>query len=207
VRVLIKSLEARDIKGSYDGIPSAGSPGAGMFQYELTGIDCVKLAGYFDFFKALAELGAAGSSSPTSSSGGQLRIGDELRITLGCEGTLVVGDGYAQRELFLPPGRVLRLNTAIADVQTAPVGADILLDAEYSIDGGTTWVSVFDDLGLGAVVIPDGVRQMTTPYGQFLGFPAACDLPARCLVRGNVVQIGSGTAGADLGLQLIGEIR
>jgi hypothetical protein len=204
VQVLIQSLEARDIQAS---APAGEAIGAAMFEYKIAGINCTKLAGAFQFYQALAELGGGRSTSP-SATGGTARIGDEIRITLGLSGDLSVQDGYAQRELWLSPGRVLRLNCAVADVKTAPVGGDITVDAEYSTDGGANWLPIFAAASPSVYpTIPDGSRQMTEPYGQFSGFPDALDLPARCLVRGNIKQVGSTTPGADLGLQIIGDVR
>lgn len=126
-----------------------------------------------------------------------------LRINLGFTGDLSVMDGYAiSPELSIDSGQVLRLRSAVANVDTPSTGTDINLTMDYSTDGGGTWTAILS----AALVIPTGERQMTVPHTGFFGDPGYSDLPARCLVRGNITQVGSGTVGADLKMQLVGDV-
>jgi len=115
----------------------------------------------------------------------------ELPLMLAVEGTLAVESGVIA--VYAPYSGVL--TRAHAAVWTPPVGADIVLDVNRN---GTSIFTDADD----RLVIPDGLY--TTDYVVLAGNPdITTEVTAGDYFSVDVDQIGSGTEGANLTVQLL----
>jgi hypothetical protein len=184
-------------------------PKSQEFRYEIIAIDATELADFVEFYKGLAELGPGAASIkdfPSQNLG-------RLAATFGISGAVSVADDVTPHvEISLPDGYVFRCVAAWVNLNTPAVGADFKADLRYSTNdydtalGSITWSNVFETAN-GDLVLPAGQLKRQDPLGKFSGFPTALEFPAKSLVRMDVKQVGSTTAGSDLTVQLVGEIR
>ncbi len=84
-------------------------------------------------------------------------------------------------------------------VDTAPTGADLIVDIERSTDGGSTWVTIFTDQNNRPEVAASAKTGNTT----------SIDVPSGTanthLYRAKIEQVGSTVAGVNLSVMLKGK--
>lgn len=189
-----------------------------QYRYDITAVEHAPVADDLEFYKALAEIPVAKPKIDLYDPAKQPPPSIVFDLN-GAVGTGIVTSGGQPKLIEIAPGigRVFRCRMGFVHAGQAPAGADIKVHlefAEYTEDengdplpyASLTWNSMFLSTD-GDLVLPDGQIQMTTPLGKFYGFPEALDLSDRCLVRCNIIQVGSTTAGTNLHVQIIGEIR
>lgn len=139
-------------------------------------------------------------------------------IAFGINGSL--GVGTITRLLEITPGAaklnpdnyVFRCRAAYINAETAPTGAAIKVDFRYSSDdydvplASRSWNNIFATAN-GELDLPAGLIQRETPLEVFSGDPTPLDLPHRSIVQMRVMQVGSTIAGANIGAEIMGEIR
>lgn len=100
--------------------------------------------------------------------------------------------------------RAQKLYRVFAQVGTAPAGASILLDVHRVAAGGATTAA-------GTTVFTDQARRPAIAAGTTassmtsttVGVPQVTDLAAGDILRVEIDQVGSGTAGSDLVVQFV----
>lgn len=104
-------------------------------------------------------------------------------------GTLTTGTSVAP--VLLSTGS-LTISKAYVNVKTAPSGADLIVDIDKSSDNGSTWTSIWNTNQANRVKVADG-----STSGTETSFDTT-SLSESDLLRLNIDQVGSTTAGADL---------
>lgn len=104
-------------------------------------------------------------------------------------GVLVTGSNQGKKIPFLGTQTITK---AYAYVDTAPVGADILIDIDYSTDNGATWTSIWNTNQSNRLTISAGSRSGTRTAFDTTSFSEGH------LLRVNIDQVGSTTAGTNL---------
>ncbi len=177
-----------------------------QFRYDVRGVKHVPMADDLEFYKTLAEVP---TQSPVTHDDPVLAI---RAINFVIPGALSTGIQSFLAEVLPGAGRIFRCREAKITAGEAPVGASILADCTYSEDdfdvalASRTWLPIFESSD-GDLDLPADQIQRETSLGRFSGFPEALDLPHPCLARIELKQVGSTTAGSDLLVQIIGDIR
>ncbi len=188
--VVIQSVEIEDLPSKPE-----------IFRYRVTAIDASRMSDFLDFYKALAELSPSNKTVTPAS-----EVLDIQNVVFGIDTASVTSDLGWYPEISIASGRIWRPTSARISAGTPPVGSSILIDCQYSDDGGATWNQIFvnttGDLELGA-----GLYQNETPLGRFYGFPDPLDIPARSLIKCAVIAVGSTTAGSNIIVDITGEVR
>lgn len=104
-------------------------------------------------------------------------------------GTLATGSNQGKKIPFLGTQVITK---AYAFVDTAPVGADLIIDIDYSTDDGATWTSIWNTNQSNRLTVGDGDLSATQTSFDTTSFTEGD------LLRVNIDQIGSTTAGANL---------
>lgn len=112
-------------------------------------------------------------------------------------GSLSVATDVTSWRIVPTPWTVV--STAIS-VKTMPVGANLIVDVLYSTDNGTTFTTIFPTTAHRPTIIA-GLQPFVFAY---LESDDVSVFAANTLLRLDVIQVGSGTAGADLSLTLFG---
>lgn len=93
---------------------------------------------------------------------------------------------------WIPIRQTRTITEAYAVVKTAPTGASILIDVEYSTDDGATWTSIWDnDQGDRLTIAASSKDDDQTTFDT-------TSIASGSLLRIAVDQVGSTIAGADL---------
>jgi len=178
-----------------------------QFRWDVRGVKHIPMADDLEFYKALSEVPTqAPTMDPEDPSEGIRAI---VFPNPGSISTGVIS--------FLCPvdpgsGKIFRCRRALMIAGTAPVGASILADCTYSEDAydvaldSRTWNPIFESSD-GDLELPADQLQMEKPLGRFSGFPEPLDIPNGALARLEFKQVGSTTAGSDVLVQIMGEIR
>lgn len=106
-------------------------------------------------------------------------------------GTLATGDDQAPLFICSVPTGVQLLHTGLA-VKTAPAGASIIIDIMWSPDCGDSWLTIYSS-------------KPSIADGDKCDDPGALSIPyieQGDILRLDIDQVGSGTAGADLTVSL-----
>lgn len=136
---------------------------------------------------------------------------DVQSVVFGIATPIVIEDVGWYPEIALPAGQVWIPISARITAYTAPTGASIKVDCYYSIDAGNTWRRLFgaDSSGNQAYLeLPAGLHQNPSPFVSFAGGGAPRDLriPARALMRCAMKQVGATASGANVIVEVVGEI-
>jgi hypothetical protein len=103
-------------------------------------------------------------------------------------GAAVAGDHYGHTVIV---DASLQVDAVRAFAKTAPTGAALIFDVEYSTDNGGSWASIFTttpQLSSGSQIVDNSPTL------------ASVTLSAGALLRLNVDQIGSSVAGSDISI-------
>lgn len=97
---------------------------------------------------------------------------------------------------WVPARNARTISEAYAVCKTAPTGADLVIDIEYSDDDGDTWTSIWNSTPANRLTIAAGATA-----GSQTDFDTTT-IAVGSLVRVAVDQVGSTVAGADLTVTL-----
>lgn len=130
---------------------------------------------------------------------------DLFIIKLDLAGALTTGVKSVPSSVFLAPFD-LTLIRALAWVGTAPVGAALILNVSRITQAAGASANVYTTNG-NRPTVADGATQSWTGSAAFVNpaTPDTVDIKAGDILKLNIIQIGSGTAGSDLALRLLAE--
>ena len=209
-QALITQVVATDVPRSHgprylrSGHPQDRIGGGRFLKFELTAVDLSRITTDAEYFGSLAEIGGGQN---------QTQQGTYIRnaVIIKLVEPLAVGTDVADHaEIGINTNDVFRCRAARVYAKTPSTGADIKIDLQYSTDpyntayASRTWNPLFLDT-TGRLILPATQMQMSAPLTTFASDPL--DLPAGTLIRCNVIQVGSGTIGDLLTIEVVGEIR
>ena len=147
-------------------------------------------------------LGAAGANGSNGSNGTSFDstayiFPRDFSFVLGAGTPTTIGNDKANWVTLTRDATIVK---AFAQAKTAPVGAALIVDLLFSTNNGSTFTSIWTTTA-NRLTLADGIN-----HGTQTLFDTTI-LAAGTILRIDVIQVGSGTAGRDVTVQLLTHLK